>query len=251
MPYQAAKAVAATFCYEIRWALTPVFGNDFPSMCLHPKDPSFAKFVIDPAIVEYCTTETNRFRTEGASYHVSTPNMSPTAEMPEISHESQPWLKPRRARPADIESGYGTDTDQSDKCFISPQVSPRSCWPSVNRSLSPYSPRTACSSIMSSPMSALAPPRIQLQTSALGGYYDEPFRTKRTHSKVAFSDQEMSTRPQTAAAIPNDHGKSSGGFGDSGHSQNDLDAAQIMVSLSSDDRLLLPPTKRTRRGSTL
>jgi hypothetical protein len=251
MPYQAAKAVAATFCYDIRWALTPVFGNDFPSMCLHSKDPSFAKFVIDPAIVEYCTMETNRFRTEGNSYRISTPNTSPTAEMPETSCKSQMRVKPRRARPADIESGYGTDTDQSDKYFISPQVSPRSCWPSVNRSLSPYSPRTACSSMMSSPMSALTPPRIQLHNSTPGGYHDEPFRTKRTHSKVAFSDQEMPIRPQTAAVIPSVRGQSSGGFGDSDHSQNDLDAAKIMVSLSSGDRLLLPPTKRTRRGSTL
>lgn len=254
MPYQAAKAIAATFCYDIRWALTPVFGNDFPLMCLHPKDPSFAKFLIDPAIVEFCTLETDRFRTEGTSYRISTSNPSPRAETPKTPHEAQSWVKPRRARPADIESGYGTDTDQSDKCFISPEVSPRSCWPSVNGSQSPYSPRTAYSSNMSSPMSIPAPPRLQLPTSVPGGYHDEPFRMKRTHSKVAFGDnceKDMSTRPQTAAAMFSDSGRSSGGFADTGHSQNDLDAAQIMMSLSSGDSLVLPPTKRARRGSTL
>ncbi|KAJ5231205.1 hypothetical protein N7489_011913 [Penicillium chrysogenum] len=32
MPYEAAKAMAATFCWRIRYALTPLFGTEFPAM---------------------------------------------------------------------------------------------------------------------------------------------------------------------------------------------------------------------------
>ena len=72
MPYQAARAIAATFCYDIRYALTPIFGDEFPSMCLSPKDPGFAKFLINPAIVRQCAAETERFKREKSSYQIVT-----------------------------------------------------------------------------------------------------------------------------------------------------------------------------------
>jgi hypothetical protein len=262
MPYQAAKAVAATFCYDIRWALTPVFGNDFPSLCLHPKDPNFAKFLINPTTVQHCTTETNRFRTEGLAYRISSPDVPPPVETPKTEMISPPWkprvLKQRRARPSDIESGYGTDTDQSDKCAFSPQVSPRSQWTPINRSLSPCSPLTTNSSAMSSPTNTQAPPHIVLPTSVPtsvpGGYYSEQFRTKRTHSKVAFSDncdEETAPRPQTAGTVHSDGAFSHHTSGESGRTQNDIDAAELLLSLGAGEQTLLPPTKRTRRGSTM
>ncbi|KAF2458756.1 transcription regulator HTH, apses-type DNA-binding domain-containing protein, partial [Lineolata rhizophorae] len=51
VPYKAAKAIAATFCYEIRHALTPVFGPDFVNQCIPPGSPNFQNFKINPAIV--------------------------------------------------------------------------------------------------------------------------------------------------------------------------------------------------------
>lgn len=48
MPFEAAKAVAATFCWKIRFVLTPLFGLDFPSMCIPPSDRArFGKMIID------------------------------------------------------------------------------------------------------------------------------------------------------------------------------------------------------------
>jgi hypothetical protein len=41
IPYLAAKHIAATFCYRIRHALTPVFGLDFIDLCVPPSDPRF------------------------------------------------------------------------------------------------------------------------------------------------------------------------------------------------------------------
>lgn len=63
MPYDAAKAVVATFCWKIRHALTPVFGLDFPSQCIHPQDRArFGRMVIDPSIVRKATETANLYR---------------------------------------------------------------------------------------------------------------------------------------------------------------------------------------------
>ncbi|KAL4880535.1 hypothetical protein BJY04DRAFT_71467 [Aspergillus karnatakaensis] len=64
MPYEAAKAVAATFCWKIRFALTPLFGRDFPSLCIPPNDrPRFGRMIIDPSIVREATEKARFYRT--------------------------------------------------------------------------------------------------------------------------------------------------------------------------------------------
>lgn len=63
MPFDAAKAIAATFCYKIRYALTPLFGLDFPTMCINPLDKvRFGHMIIDPAIVQKSTEMANYYR---------------------------------------------------------------------------------------------------------------------------------------------------------------------------------------------
>lgn len=63
MPYDAAKAIAATFCYKIRYALTPLFGLDFPEMCVNPLDRvRYGHMIIDPAIVQKSTEMANYYR---------------------------------------------------------------------------------------------------------------------------------------------------------------------------------------------
>ena len=54
MPYDAAKALAKTFCYKIRYALVPLFGPNFPGECKHPNDDKFKDFKIDAAIITRC-----------------------------------------------------------------------------------------------------------------------------------------------------------------------------------------------------
>jgi hypothetical protein len=54
IPYEAAKAIAATFCYDIRYALTPVFGIEFIDLCLVPEDPGYKSMYIDESITEHC-----------------------------------------------------------------------------------------------------------------------------------------------------------------------------------------------------
>lgn len=62
MPYRCARAICATFCYEIAGALIPLFGPSFPRDCTHPGDPRFGEMRIDPALIASCTTEAHRTR---------------------------------------------------------------------------------------------------------------------------------------------------------------------------------------------
>ena len=102
---------------------------------------------------------------------------------------------------------------------------------------------------MGSPVNTQA---LLTATSIPNGCYDESFRLKRTHSKVAFSDVcdgDTSTRPQTAATVDSNSGQESGGVVcDQVHSRIEIDAAEVLLSLHADDKLL-PVMKRTRRGS--
>ncbi|EEA25286.1 hypothetical protein TMatcc_006490 [Talaromyces marneffei ATCC 18224] len=62
MPFETAKAVAATFCYNIRFALTPLFGIDFLSQCIQPHDRAFGKMTIDSEIIKRATEVSRRYR---------------------------------------------------------------------------------------------------------------------------------------------------------------------------------------------
>jgi hypothetical protein len=257
MPFQAAKAIAATFCYNIRWALTPVFGNEFPAICLPPSNPGYAKFVIDHDIVRECTDETSRFRVEGASYQIAAPTMSTEVHTPRLQFGFPPWgprdAKQAHPRTSEEESGYCTESDHSENFLFSPQVSPRSItWTSINRSPSPTSP-VVIHSLNCIPPNKSLPPLHQISpTSVPGGYYDEPLRAKRTLSKVAYGENDTVveiSRPPTGVTTPNTASDPSmDDCRDCIHSLKDLDAAEIMMRLSAADNTL-PPTKRTRRGS--
>lgn len=245
MPYDAAKAVAATFSYSIRYALTPIFGNDFPSTCIHPKDPNFAKFIIDPVIVKKCTKDTHRWREEGLSYRVAKADTPPIT--PGMKFISPPWspkdAKRHRIKVSDQESGYGsTDEDTHEKYIFSPEVSPRSCgWTAINQ---PHSPTS---------MSGFSSPRHWL-TSVPGK--NVPLVAKRTLSKVAYEDPREPIRPSTAlSTAPSTAESVAGGDTDSEmdtrqyqHTQVDFDAATTLLGLRGTDGSL-HPAKRTRHGS--
>ncbi|KAI0147598.1 hypothetical protein GGR57DRAFT_505497 [Xylariaceae sp. FL1272] len=62
MPYQCAKAVCATFCWSIAGALIPIFGPDFPSLCIAPEAPDYGRMIIESAIVIQSTREAEHFR---------------------------------------------------------------------------------------------------------------------------------------------------------------------------------------------
>jgi len=62
MPFEAAKALAIRFCYPIRYALTPMFGTEFPDMCLEPGHERFGNFILDPSVIESATRTAHYYR---------------------------------------------------------------------------------------------------------------------------------------------------------------------------------------------
>ena len=138
MPFEAAKAVTATFCYHIRYALTPLFGLDFVNICVRPGEEGFGHMVIDQAIVRKCTEEAQGYR---AASRESSLVGSPVT--PGFGSSGMKWasrsLRPRPGGLFDSESGYFTDTDQSEKYLASPQS--MFSWASVNtpRSINDHS----------------------------------------------------------------------------------------------------------------
>ena len=123
MPFEAAKAVAATFCYEIRYVLVPVFGPDFVSMCQEKQGEP--RLNVCRSIIQRCTeaARANQVQSRESSVAVSPRTVS---SWPLNS------LGPKSAKPLDVESGYGTDSDRSEKYLGSPD-SPRSIeWSPVN-----------------------------------------------------------------------------------------------------------------------
>ncbi|KAF2099708.1 hypothetical protein NA57DRAFT_75212 [Rhizodiscina lignyota] len=154
MPFDCAKAVMATFCYDIRHLLTPMFGKDFMEICLLPTDNAFGTFKIDPAIVRACTEDMRTWRTlyahdaprsaPGSPQSPSDAYTPTSAPSTPLLHKSlRPRATKRKHNPfsGETESGYGTDPDRdfaSSSTYTSPQVSPKTVfvkseWTSINR----------------------------------------------------------------------------------------------------------------------
>lgn len=151
MPFEAARAMAATFCFNIRYALTPMFGIEFLSLCVRPEDTNFGRMVIDSKIVRHCTNTARAFCAlyRGAS-HRGTPSMKSSNSVGTWSTKS-PRANPDN--PADSESGYGTDTDRSDRYLSSSQTPLTLEWTALNTPMSSTrtnggtsSPRRGCTS---------------------------------------------------------------------------------------------------------
>ena len=125
MPFEAAKAVAATFCWKIRYALTPVFGPDFPKMCLRPENEGFGAMIIDPAITQRCTEQARFYRqleSKGPSGAASAVRSPLTPESPTIPRQVK-QLRPRARQFADIRSGYTSDSSFEDR-YLAKSLSP-------------------------------------------------------------------------------------------------------------------------------
>ena len=124
MPFEAAKAVAATFCWNIRHALTPLFGLDFPSLCVPPTNTSqYGHMLIDRETVQKATETANYYRMlELRSPVVTSPR--PFFHPPKL-HNGEPGRStssPERNTP-DIY--YGTPTSPIHNTFT-PVNTPRS-----------------------------------------------------------------------------------------------------------------------------
>lgn len=134
MPYEAAKAMAATFCYHIRYALVPLFGPDFVFLCCELEDPSFGRMVIDREIIRQCTAVAHDFRAmeEDKGYSKQSLSSKSTETKSPCANSKNGWI-PKSLRNGGkgglyAESGYCTDTDTSEQCPIFPDAASEEAW---------------------------------------------------------------------------------------------------------------------------
>ena len=141
MPFNCARALCLTFCYPIRWALTPIFGPTFVRQCLKPGSPGFEKWKIDGEAIRKAQLEAEGWSMtlEGVQ---SKERSIPRSVPPEPSAK-QKSLRSRLAKPA-FKSGSPFELEgESEKAnatasATSPCVSPKSSystpgWTSINK----------------------------------------------------------------------------------------------------------------------
>ncbi|KAL1873335.1 hypothetical protein Plec18167_006384 [Paecilomyces lecythidis] len=129
MPFEAAKAVAATFCWKIRYALTPLFGRDFPSQCVLPEDRErFGRMIIDSSVVRRATNEANYYRSlEEGLANDCIPRLPPSGSPGPSQQEGVCKVSQSRSiRRSREVNPYHVDTDGNDQYHSSPTTSPAS-----------------------------------------------------------------------------------------------------------------------------
>ena len=157
-------------------------------MCCKPGDPNYQNLSIDRDILQRCKNEAKAIHIQsgGASLTASPKTPSAYAELPIWPPKKS--FRPKQKRAADIESGYGTDTERSDVYSSYPGSPSSSGWTPVNTPRVtnlesfrfPPAPRNVTSTpwVTSSPQSS---PKTKL--------------AKRSISPNEFSDEEVSSNP--------------------------------------------------------
>lgn len=162
MPYACARAVCSTFCYTIRWALTPVFGPSFINDCLTPENPDFNRFKIAQQLVRDAAQEVEDRKSGSLSLSETTKLHADEALPRSMPANVTPGknLRPRREKEPSFSSSsvFASDSEGSSHhnyshkapAPSSPNLSPKSSyrdvdgsgWTSINHSQSavPSSP---------------------------------------------------------------------------------------------------------------
>lgn len=125
MPFETAKAVAATFCYNIRFALTPLFGTDFPTQCIQPHEPAFGKMTIDATIIKRATELSRRYYNmefEAKSIvHSQNRQMSPEDVAARLPGAAGVWSKGNTSSSNSAFTPINMSSNQTSLSRVSPQ----------------------------------------------------------------------------------------------------------------------------------
>lgn len=170
MPYHCARELCRTFCWDIRWALTPVFGPTFAKECLTPDNPRYGKYQISWATFSQALKEHNAIVM--AVNHVAEPmaGVGVKRELSHLSssdHSSRATLRTqptRTRRPSYRLSSVSSDAADTSTTMSSPPVSPKTIpvsrrgWTPVNAS-SP-APAQQCPDIEMTPFLPVILPTI-------------------------------------------------------------------------------------------
>lgn len=229
MPYGCARAVCATFCWNIRWALTPIFGPSFLKDCLPPYSPNYSRFKIDPEVIRVSQRECEGWRDGIAREY--TPMSGMSAALPPTNTTSQPalpiaaarapialspkMLRPRRStQNKTVGSPFNTDSDEeyqesttdplsrysryNDSPSVSPKtiVTPPPVWTSVNNHSGrgrPYSNTDKSSPRTSEESFMPATPTINTLRGFQLGFYAPP--TSAGLGKIFYDNQGPTPTP--------------------------------------------------------
>ncbi|RMZ77281.1 hypothetical protein DV737_g4461, partial [Chaetothyriales sp. CBS 132003] len=120
IPYEAARAVAATFCWDIRYVLTPVFGIEFLDMCVPPDSEKYGLMLIDPKITKLCTEQAREYRQLELANPPPGPRCAlPSPPLPNTPVKVVPYLR-FKAINDDTSSEHATETSDNDRYTLSP-----------------------------------------------------------------------------------------------------------------------------------
>jgi hypothetical protein len=201
MPYDAAKALAATFCWRIRYALTPLFGLDFPDMCIHPDERKrHGVMVIDPEITRRATQTANYYRAlemaaspRNVTTHQLLHSMESFANDSDVSPKLPPIKHQRRNYTDSIASARDSSTEPY--CMTPKSQSPCSGFTSINV---PRSTDTQACSRVASPKSILSAISQSMRPENVPGGLSEDSDTESDGSSNMYStpncpSEDMST----------------------------------------------------------
>lgn len=127
VPFEAAKAVASRFCYNIRYVLVPVFGPDFVSMCEVPDQGAWMHLSISRSIIQHCTEAATAYQSQSRDSSMGNSPRTSSA-LPTSIWPAKPTLRPKSRTIMDFESGYATDSERS----VHPGSPMSSEWTPVN-----------------------------------------------------------------------------------------------------------------------
>ena len=246
MPFDAAKAVAATFCHEIRYALTPLFGLDFLSLCVTPGDPTYRSMVIDQHIVQRCTEQATAFR---LLYRESSITSNPRTPSPSIGcpRKVPKLLRPKPSRRARSKSGRSEESDGGDNYVYAPSTPPSSSWVALNTPRSVMAPQWSRQPT-SSPMSPYPSQAITAYRYGESSSSEESRPAKRIRSE---EDEDCEDGPSSRSSASPETS-----FSDMTKAINlsslskETRAACIIMRMNMEDARLEGKSPRSRRAST-
>lgn len=187
MPFEAAKHVAANFCWKIRYALTPIFGTDFPQICQRSEERA-RHISIPQSVIRYETERAGRFRAlETGHISKSETPTSPGSPVPSSTTTTTP--APRSSSDSTYsQSGgnYEPPSKYSRRTYADSIASARGSPPSMFHSEPPVSPAP-------STFTPVNPPRSH------GDWLSEAARRPRSPRSLSF--WVTSRRPFRRAAL--------------------------------------------------
>lgn len=242
--------MAAQFCWKIRYALTPLFGTDFPSMCIPEGQPSHGIMRIGEHIVAEATKTANLYRSlelqkaravasqESQQYGAHGHQKEGRQRTIAYDDRDRQRQRPKFARNS-YEDSISSARDSSSEPYCHSPKSPTSSWTPVNAPPRSSDVSTHADSI--SPRQFFQPLNIRrkkkMSSEESGSENEDSHRSD--FSSLAKEDTEMGEADSGVADVETEDSCTESGFsGDESDDDDDDD--------DGDDNAYAPAS----RGST-